>query len=123
MTANMWVATLAYVLLLLGLLARRRRRVHVPLVVSGILLDVGLVLSLQLERHAVQTAFSFSLGLLAQIHIGLSTVALILYFPVAFLGIRILLGHSSSRTLHRRLALLAFSFRTGGFLFMFSLLD
>jgi hypothetical protein len=124
MTGNMYIATVAWVLLSIGVLFRKRRGVHVSLMITGIVLDIGLVLYLQVTREAVQTALEFSLKPLEQVHIGFSTLALVLYFPVLFLGFKLLLGPTASlRKLHITLGSMAYVFRSAGFIFMFSMLQ
>lgn len=124
MTVNMYIATVAWLLLLLGYAMRRNRAIHVPLMLLGISSDILLVLYLQLTKSAVETALSFSLSSLQQLHIACSSVALILYFPVLFLGFTLLRGRAtkSARKLHVRLASTALVFRTLGFFLMFSML-
>ena len=123
MTINMWIATTAWLLLVAGYLRRRDRRLHVRLMVSGIVLDILLVLYLQVTRSAIQSALAFSLKILQQVHIGFSTVALLLYFPVLYLGVRLVRGEKTPglRERHMRVALAALAFRTLGFIFMFSM--
>lgn len=118
----MAAATFSYSCLLAGISARRRRTLHVPLMAAGMLIDLAIVLTLEIQRNAVKTALSFSLSPLQQMHIGASTIATILYFPLIFLGIRSWFGSARDRSLHRKLGTLAFLFRTLGFLLMFSLL-
>jgi len=90
-------------------------------------LDISLVLKLQIQRHAIQTAAAFSLSPLQQAHIGVSTLALILYFPTFYFGFKRLHQKGTSPLLDRKrhilFAVSAFIFRTLGFLFMFSMLD
>lgn len=119
----MWIASLAWVLLVLGYLSRKRRSHHVPLVLSGIILDIGLVIFLEITRGAVETALRFEKTVPQQIHIGFSATALFLYIPVIFFGIRLIRGVSGPRirVLHKRFAIGALLFRTLGFLFMFSM--
>ena len=123
MTANMAVATFAWLLLMAGYLLRARREVHVPLMLTGIFTDIGLVLYLEFTRRAVETAVAFTLEPLQQAHVIVSTVALVLYFPVLYLGCR-LYGDPSSATIrskHKKVAITALAFRTCGFLLMFSM--
>lgn len=122
MTNFMYVATLAWVLLLGAYVLRQRRWLHVPLAVAGMLLDVMLVVHLQLTRDAVQKAASLTLGALEQIHIVNSSIALLLYLPVFYLGALLILGRATvgQRAWHLRLAISALIFRTLGFLFMLS---
>ena len=79
MTNTMWVATLAWVLLLAGLYFRKARSRHVPLVISSIILDLGIVIYLQITRDAVQTTIAFTPSTLQMIHIAFSLAAVVLY--------------------------------------------
>ncbi len=123
MTTHMMIATVAWLLLSAGYVLRTRKFIHVALMHGAILLDMTLVVHLQLTRDAVQTAASFSLAWAEQAHILFSTIALLLYFPVLWLGWRLLFGAGavSVRKTHIRLALSAYLFRTLGFGFMFSM--
>ncbi len=120
------VATAAYLTLLAGYSVRRSARTaHVALSCAAILTDIALVLTLQIQRNAVQTALAFKLSPLQQLHILFSTLALVLYFPTLYLGFRLYLGRAAgarSRLLHVRVATTALVFRSLGFAFMFSLL-
>lgn len=124
MTDYMYIATLAWALLCLAYLLRRRRWLHVPLAVSGMLLDILLVAFLQLTRNAVQTAVSFNLSLMEQIHIANSSIALLLYVPVFYFGVKLAVGGAtpSQRAWHLKLAIAALVFRSLGFVFMASLI-
>ena len=124
MTIYMYIASTAWLFLLAGYALRRRRWLHVPLALTGITLDLMLVAYLQLTRSAVQTAMSFSLGVMEQIHIANSSIALLLYFPILYLGGRLILGRATlrQRTWHLRLATAALLFRSVGFFFMLSLI-
>ena len=123
MTIYMWIATVAWLCLMSGYLARKKRSTHVNLMRAGIFLDIGLVLFLQFTRGAIQTALSFELALLKQLHIAASTIALLLYFPILYLGFQLLKGKGTAemRARHIRLGTTALIFRTLGFLLMFSM--
>lgn len=122
MTIYMYIASAAWILIVTGYLNRSTRSRHVPLVLSGIILDLLLVVYLQLTRDAVETALSLEVSLLGGIHIICSSLAGILYFPLFYTGI-LLISHNESpaiRKTHRLLGTTALLFRTLGFLFMFS---
>lgn len=124
-TPYMGMAAAAFFLLCLGLYHRKTPKVHVPLVNIGIAIDLLLVLVLEFERSAIETAISFTLTSLQQAHIGASTIALVLYFPVLGLGWLQYSGKKVGpriRLVHIRLGLTAFAFRTLGFILMFSML-
>jgi hypothetical protein len=123
-TYFMGCATLAYGFMVSGVLFRRHRRVHSRFMITAIALDLTIVATLEIQRHAVDSALAFSLSPLQQLHIASSSVATVLYFPILFLGWRLLRGNFSptQRKWHIRLGTTAFTFRTLGFLLMFSLL-
>lgn len=124
-TPYMLCASIAYCLMVTGLINLKQRRRHAALMSTAIALDVGLVLVLELQRDAINTAVSLSLSPLQMAHVGSSSVATLLYFPVLFLGFQRLFKPSAPlwmRTWHIRLGVAAFVFRSLGFVFMFSLL-
>ena len=136
-TPYMSLAAIAYTLLVAGLIFRKNRKIHPILMSAGIALDLTIVLTLQLQRDAIQTALKFSLSPLQQLHIGCSSVATALYIPVVVLGVLLLKSAQLSsksqpdlkmkrqvwRFWHLRLAVTAFIFRSLGFLLMFSMLE
>ena len=122
---SMFVATLSYFILCTGLILRKTRKAHATLMSLGISLDLLLVLTLQIKKSAIQTAVAFTLSPLQQAHVGFSTLATVLYFPVLFYGYKRLKNskNANHRKLHIRMGLMAFIFRTIGFFLMFSLLS
>lgn len=124
-TLPMGIATFAYFLMCSGLYFRKTNSMtHAFYMTTAIFTDLSLVLALQILRDAVQTASSFSLPFLQQAHIGASSLATVLYFPVLYLGYHLLTGKSTGHTkrLHKKVAITAFVFRSIGFLLMFSML-
>ena len=125
-TPYMLAATISYSFLVLGLLLRQNIKAHPWFMLSAIILDLGLVLTLEFQRSAIKTAASFTLSPLQQAHIGTSTLATALYIPVLYLGFRRWRGSladPASKMWHIRLGIAAFIFRTAGFLLMFTLLS
>jgi|GEM_PF-678601 len=128
LTLPMKWATWCYFLLCAGIVLRKRSRgAHALLMGSGVAGDLALVLILQFQRNAIQTAMAFTLTPLQQAHIGFSTGATVLYLPLVYLGWRQWRGQSGGASpgkaqLHRRLGMAAFFLRTAGFILMFSLL-
>ncbi len=123
-TPYMVAATIAYSAMVAGVLNRKNKWAHSRLMGSAMLIDLAIVLSLEFQRSAIKTALGFSLSPLQQFHIGASTVAVALYFPIAYFGLKNYLGKGDqqTRTRHALLGKWAFVFRTIGFLLMFSLL-
>lgn len=116
-TPHKAVATVAYGAMLCGILARSNRSRHGAFMGLAMALDVGLVLLLELTRQATRTAAGPGLGLGQQIHVAGSLLAVVLYAPLLWLGFK---GHRAPGW-HRRLGLAAFSVRTIGFVFMFTM--
>lgn len=124
-TPYMAIATAAYLNMVVGWWNRKRTVVHARQMQIAFGIDLALVLFLEVTRDAIGTALSFKLGFFQQLHILFSTLALVLYFPIFFIG-RQLLSHKASpqaRTWHIRLGVTAFILRTIGFILMFSLLS
>ena len=80
-----------FVLLIIGVLNRRRVRVHVPIMVSAITIDVGLVLYLELARGVIESIPGREKSPLLMFHIFLSVTVLVLY------GIQIVTGIKKAR--------------------------
>jgi hypothetical protein len=127
-TGYMSIATVNLFLLLIGFTLRHKnRRAHASLMTMGMLSDLILVLVLQFQRHAIQTAVAFKLSALNQAHILASTTATALYIPMAIIGISLLKQKapnpkSPQQTMHRRMGWTVLILRTLGFFLMFSML-
>lgn len=125
-TAPMMVATFAYYLMVVGIFNRRRRVLHVTLMGSAILLDLGLVLVLEIQRSAINAALNYPYTGWQTAHIVASTLAVLFYLPTIVLGLKRLRNPKitpSVRLWHMRVALTAFSLRTVGFVLMFTMLS
>lgn len=101
------VSTCVLILIAVGLAFRRRPRVHVPCMLAAFALDVGLVLYIELSRHAIETVGSmiqkpFPQGLLL-FHVAMSILTLVLYVIMLRLGLGLLKGRESARLPHRHL--------------------
>ena len=128
MTPYMGAATLSYCLMTTGVILRKEKKIHMPLMITAIVLDLAIVLILQIKRHAIQTASEGTLNGLQKSHIAFSTIAVLLYIPVAIFGLK-KISKRTKRTqpshskLHQKFGICAYIFRTLGFITMFSLLS
>ena len=125
-TPYMSAAWVAYWFLMYGLFHRKNRKKHVFWMSTGIFLDLAIVLILEFQRDAIDTAMHFKLNFLQQTHVFASTIATALYIPTAALGAlryRGKLIQPKFRTWHIYLGSIAFIFRTLGLILMFSLLE
>lgn len=123
MSVPMCVATASWLLLVIGVVVRHRRSLHVTCMSMGMLADFTLVLYLQLTKSAAQTAWTEPLTIWQQLHIAASFAALLMYIPVSVIGWRLFLGpaHPVLRLWHIRIALAAFALRSIGWCLMFSM--
>ncbi len=116
------LATLAFVLIVAGWTQRRVRKVHVPLVLAGIGLDLALVLILEFGRDVIGMTMDGSWTWMQWTHIGSSVLAVLFYLPLLWLGFSMLRGSAGpgAWTAHRRFAMAALVCRTLGFAFMWT---
>jgi hypothetical protein len=117
------IATFAYLALFQGVLLRKTKSIHIPLMLTGMATDVLLVLFLSITRNAIGTVASGELNTWQYSHVIASTSAVILYFPVFWLGRMRAnnLANFEQKRMHRNFGLLAFIFRTIGFALMFTM--
>lgn len=120
MTLLKAISIFAFLLLLVGYGFRRRRRVHVPLMLSAFCIDMGLVVYIELNRHAIKQALHPP-GPLMIVHIAISVAVVVLYFWQIFTGIGKLRGRrcpshrlTGQIFLFLRFGNLATSFLVGG---------
>jgi len=121
---NNLLATLAFALLVAGWSQRRRRDRHVPLVLSGMALDLAMVVWLEISRGVVEEVAGAAphapFPTIRWVHIASSTLAVALYFPTFWFGLRMLRGATDPavRKRHAVFATLALLLRTIGFVCM-----
>ena len=98
-------STLILLLIFFGLIQRHNRRIHVPVMLTAFAADVLLVLVIEISRHAVEKAISHTDDSLLMFHVIVSTLTLLLYAMLTFLGFRVL-RHNDGQALiwHRKLA-------------------
>lgn len=130
---KMAIATITYYCLVMGLVkiksTPRDLSKHVLFMKAGIVGDLALVLFIQYQKSAIQTALAMNLSFLQQAHIACSTLATVLYIPVLILGVMLTKSHmptekrAATKKWHLRLGPSAFLFRSLGYLLMFSMLD
>jgi hypothetical protein len=124
-TPYMGAASFAYFLMVAGLAFRLRHRLlHRRLMFSAMGIDLSLVLLLELQRSAIGTVIALEMGSWQFAHVLFSTLALLLYGPMIYLGKALWSRETPGlRTWHKRVGIAAFTFRTLGFVLMFSLLE
>ncbi|RME36448.1 MAG: hypothetical protein D6788_11565 [Planctomycetota bacterium] len=99
------------VILVVGYCNRRRRSVHVPLMISALVIDLSMVLYLEITRAVVETIPKRPLTPLLIVHIILSVIVLVLY------GVQVVTGRKKWKhrpsILHGKVALWFLGLRFG----------
>jgi hypothetical protein len=96
-------STLVLLILIAGILVRRKRRIHVPLMILAFSLDLLTVLAIEVSRGAIKKATSSPSPLLL-FHVIVSVFALVFYGGMFVLGERVRKGAEQLRPWHRRTA-------------------
>lgn len=111
MTPVQAYSTAVLALIAAGLAFRRRRQVHIPIMLIAFALDLGSVIYLQLQRHAIQKAASEPTTIL-MVHIAFALAAIGLYTAMTVTGTR-LARNGAGRPVHKRLAAIFLFCRVG----------
>ena len=126
MTSSIFLlsGTMAYACLWAGVIAHRRRRVHLTWMLTGVGLDVTVVFGLELSRHAVETVVAGEMSRALLVHVWASTAAILFYLGAVTLGTLYLRGQRSSVVhWHRRVGRAAMTARSVGFVMMLAASD
>ncbi len=73
-------------ILLIGILNRRRRGIHMPLMLAAFCVDLGMVLYIEIKRHVIEELPSRMTPFLA-VHVTFSVAVLVLYVVMLVSGI------------------------------------
>ena len=79
------ISTFVVLLLAFGFLNRHKRHIHIPVMASAFVIDLGLVIYIELNRHAVETLITHSNAFMI-FHVSVSTLVLVLYVMLAVVG-------------------------------------
>jgi hypothetical protein len=107
-------STFVLLLLAAGITLRRRRRIHVPIMIAAFGLDLASVLAIEFSRGAIKKAISAPPPLLL-FHVSVSVSALVFYIVMFVLGERVRNGAEQLRPWHRRTAWLFGACRTANY--------
>ncbi len=88
MTPLQYLSCFVCLLLFVGFANRRRRRLHITLMVTSLVIDLGMVLYLELQRGVVESIPGRTMSPLLIFHIFLSAVVLALYAVQVVSGIK-----------------------------------
>lgn len=97
-------STLVLVLVVTGLLNRRRPNIHLKFMVAAFTVDLLLVLYIEFTRGAVERVAS-QVDSLLWFHAGVSLAVLLSYVAMIALGRQLLTGQMTARATHRNLGI------------------
>lgn len=98
------LSTLVLLLIGIGLKYRKVNRIHIPVMITAFVIDLGMVLYLELNRAAVEQVVSGVEGLLL-FHVIVSSLVVVLYLALFATGFRLFKRVTVSPKLHRTLAM------------------
>ncbi len=105
-------------LLIYGLTQRFRPKIHIPIMLSAFVLDVGLVLYIELTREATSQALGWGdLPAIMQIHIILSMMTLVMYLVQIVSGF--IRWKKGGMRYHKHTGILFMAFRLGNLITSF----
>ncbi len=109
----MQTQSLCIVLLMLaGIVARKRRQLHVKIMSSAMIWDILLILQVELSRSAILKASkAVTNPLILNIHVSFAVTTVILYGFMVYSGRKMLAGDVSIRAKHRILGYSTFLMR------------
>lgn len=109
----MQIQSLCIVLLMLaGIIVRRRRQIHVKIMSVAMIWDVILILQIELSRSAILKAtHAITNPLILNIHISIAVSTVILYGFMVYTGRKLLSGQNEIRPRHKLLGWTTFGMR------------
>lgn len=105
------------ILIFTGIYFRKNKKLHVPIMLTALGLDVAMVLYIELTRHAIKTSLHPPHPFVT-FHVIISVIVMILYLVQVWSGIKLYRG-DATRPLHRKIAALFIIFRLGNLLTSF----
>ena len=89
-------------LMLAGIIVRRRRQLHIQIMSIAMIWDVLLILQIELSRSAILKASkAMTNPVMLNIHISIAVSSVILYVFMVYTGRKLLSGQNEIRSKHR----------------------
>jgi Na+/H+ antiporter NhaD/arsenite permease-like protein len=99
-------------IMLVGIIFRRRRQLHVKIMSVAMVWDVILILQIELSRSAILKASNaMSNALALNIHVSIAVSTVILYAFMIYTGRKMLKNETKIRPIHKRLGWTTFTMR------------
>ncbi len=95
-------STLVVIGLAIGLAYRKQAKKHMKIMIGCLVADVGIVLAIELNNHAINQATKPDAGPLLTFHVWVSLIMVIGYFVALFTGLKLNKGGSDKvRKIHK----------------------
>ena len=102
-----------YSLMIFGIMKRKNRKIHVPVMSAVLILDVLLILQIEFGRSAVEKATKVLVNpIILNIHVTFAVLSVVFYVLLVITGRKLLKGEQSIRPRHRLFGWTAFALRT-----------
>lgn len=89
-------------IMVIGILVRRNRKLHVKMMSFAMIWDVILILQIELNRSAILKASkAVSNPLILNVHVGIAVATVLLYGAMVYTGRALLSGKNEIRPKHR----------------------
>lgn len=102
-----------YSLMIFGIMKRKNRKVHVPVMSAVLILDLLLILQIELGRSAVEKAAKVVVNpMILNVHVAFAVLSVVFYVLLVVTGRKLLKGEHSIVPRHRIFGWTAFALRT-----------
>ena len=102
-----------YSLMIFGIMKRKNRKIHVPVMSAVLILDVLLILQIELGRSAVEKAAKVIVNpIILNVHVTFAILSVVCYVLLVITGRKLLKGEVTIRPRHRVFGWTAFALRT-----------
>ena len=102
-----------YTLMIFGIMKRKNRKIHVPVMSAVLILDVLLILQIELGRSAVEKAAKVIVNpIILNVHVTFAILSVVCYVLLVITGRKLLKGEVTIRPRHRFFGWTAFALRT-----------
>ncbi len=95
-------------IIFIGLIFRKKRKLHIPIMLTAIIWDIILVIEIEVFRSATDKAIKFATNsTLLNVHIIFATLTIILYFVIISTGLLVIYYKISLIKTHRIIGIMA----------------
>lgn len=104
---------LIYSMMIFGIIKRRNRKQHVPVMSVVLIWDVILILQIELGRDAVEKASqAVTNPMILNVHVSFAVLSVVFYGLLVYTGRKLLKGENTIRPKHRLFGWCAVTLRT-----------